>query len=60
MELPITGWDWMMRLDDNGAYKRLSNDGQLINAFTPASADEKANLVFSYLSAADDGENFTQ
>ena len=49
-----------MRLDDNGAYKRLSNDGQLINAFTPASADEKANLVFSYLSAADDGENFTQ
>lgn len=54
-----TGWDWMMRPDDNGAYRQLSSGNYLISSFSPEVADERALLVFSYLSV-DDGKEFTQ
>lgn len=56
--LDITGWDWMMRQDDKGAYRQLSGGNYLISSFTPEVADERAQLVFSYLSA-DDDKKFT-
>ena len=54
-----TGWDWMMRPDDNGAYRQLSSGNYLISSFSPEVADERTQLVFSYLSV-DDGNAFTQ
>lgn len=54
-----TGWDWMMRPDDNGAYRQLSSGNYLVSSFAPEVADERVQLVFSYLSA-DDGKGFTQ
>lgn len=54
-----TGWDWMMRPDDNGAYRQLSSGNYLISSFSPEVADERTQLVFSYLSV-DDGKEFTQ
>lgn len=61
-----TGWDWLMRSDNNGAYKQLSGDinnkdkpNYLISSFMPDTAISAANLVFQYLSV-DDGNAFTQ
>ena len=61
-----TGWDWLMRSDNNGAYKQLSGEinnkdkpNYLISSFMPDTAISAANLVFQYLSV-DDGNAFTQ
>jgi len=59
VDLSVTGWDWMMRPEYTGAYRRLAEDGRLTEAFARGGAGDTAGLVFSYLSV-DDDYDFTQ